>query len=83
MKQALETAAKGGTGKTVPSFLRVLMLCYESGSGNIMNLMRGAAVLTVLVLGSFLALSWLRGRRNAAPPGATSTAAGTKGGGEA
>jgi protein SCO1/2 len=67
MTDGLALAARGETGKTVPQYLRVLMLCYQETGGSVMNILRSAAVLTVLILGFFLVRSWLRAGKAPGP----------------
>ena len=67
--KAIDAAAAEQIGRPVPSYMRVLLLCYDydpksgSYSLNIMNAVRLGGATTVLVIAVGLSWSWLRERR--------------------
>jgi protein SCO1/2 len=65
---SLLEASEGKIGSSVD---HVLFYCYHYEDGRytlaVMNLVRAAALLTLLVVGVFLAVLWRRERRRVAP----------------
>src|SRR5262249_30851235 len=69
MKRALDTARANKPGRLLKPVERVLLLCYdydeETGTikANVMKIVRTAGVATVLLLGGYLFVNWLRSVR--------------------
>jgi len=67
--KAIDAAGAEQIGRPVPAYARVLLLCYDydpksgSYSLNVMNAVRLAGALTVVVIAVCLVLGWLRERR--------------------
>jgi protein SCO1/2 len=82
MRSGLDKAAAGKIGAQVPTYRRVLLLCYDYDastggySANVMKMVRAGGVLIVLVLGVSLSVAWVRERRAAARRAVAATAAG-------
>ena len=70
--RALDAARGGGIGKPIPTFQRVLLLCYDYDPStgnyvfNVMNAVRLAGALTVVAIVAGLAVAFLRERRKRA-----------------
>ena len=68
---ALAAAGSGQIGRPVPVYARVLLLCYDYNPNtgsltlNVMNAVRLAGAVTVVVIVGALTWSWLRERRKA------------------
>jgi protein SCO1/2 len=71
MQRDLAAAAAGQVGAPVPTYRRVLLLCYDydtatgSYSANVMKMVRAGGVLIVLILGIGVAVALVRERRAA------------------
>jgi protein SCO1/2 len=72
LRFGLEDASAGKIGSPIARPLRLLCYSYDPVTGTYtlmtMRLVRGASVLTVLVLGFFLVRAWRRERRRASTP---------------
>jgi protein SCO1 len=72
MQRDLAAAAAGKVGAPVPTYRRVLLLCYDydaatgSYSANVMKMVRAGGVAIVLILGIGVAIGLIRERRAAA-----------------
>jgi protein SCO1 len=72
MQRGLDQAAAGQVGAPVPTYRRVLLLCYDydsatgTYSANVLKMVRAGGVLIVLVLGIGVAVALVRERRAAA-----------------
>jgi protein SCO1/2 len=72
MESALNKAAAGQVGAPVPTYQRVLLLCYDydsaagTYSANVMKMVRAGGVVIVLILGVGVAVALVRERRAAA-----------------
>jgi protein SCO1 len=69
MRVGLDKAAEGKIGSPVPTYRRVLLLCYDYDaatggySASVMKMVRTGAVLIVLILAVGLTIAWVRERR--------------------
>jgi protein SCO1/2 len=73
LEQAIANAAAEKIGAPVPSYARVLLLCYDFDPAtgnyvfNVLNAVRLGGVVTVIAIAAFLVAGWLRERRKARP----------------
>ena len=79
--RAIADAGAGRIGRPVPTYARVLLLCYDydpktgTFTLNVLNAVRAGGALTVLLIVGFVAVGWVRERRRKRRPLAPEAAA--------